>query len=64
MNSPTLWRLPHLLPQQPTYSKKGIDLAALSSETLLTVQQFVRTTSVDYGPVHFLITDSPKSSNI
>lgn len=50
--------------QQPDYKARGIDLNLLTDTTLQHVQQFVRTSCVDYKGVHILIGDSPRDSNI
>eukprot|EP00124_Ichthyophonus_hoferi_P002895 Ihof_evm9s220 gene=Ihof_evmTU9s220 len=49
---------------QPSYKATGIDLQALDKETFLQVEQFVRTTLIEYNSIRILITDSPKESNL
>eukprot|EP00123_Amoebidium_parasiticum_P005790 comp16897_c0_seq1/m.15418 comp16897_c0_seq1/g.15418 ORF comp16897_c0_seq1/g.15418 comp16897_c0_seq1/m.15418 type:complete len:226 (-) comp16897_c0_seq1:722-1399(-) len=49
---------------QPEYKSTGIDLNALTEDTILQVQQFVRTTLIEYKQIRILITDSPKDFNL
>eukprot|EP00123_Amoebidium_parasiticum_P001602 comp12731_c0_seq1/m.7846 comp12731_c0_seq1/g.7846 ORF comp12731_c0_seq1/g.7846 comp12731_c0_seq1/m.7846 type:complete len:256 (-) comp12731_c0_seq1:137-904(-) len=49
---------------QPSYTGPGIDLNVLSLDTLLQVQQYVRTSVIEHGPLRILVTDTPKDANL